>query len=139
MLPVALEAFVMRFALSPAACLTLALLPFAGSPGEPEPGAEEKVPAALPEIASKRPEKVREVKIDPNEKLPVCRRYVPTGSRIATERCETPEPKSATAAQRANHDVLRREVEEMRSLQSMREQARSQAIAEALRRRGGGL
>jgi hypothetical protein len=134
-----MEAIVMRFVLSPAACLTLALLPFAASPAEPESRAEEKAPAALAKTDGKRTESVRQVTIDPNEKLPVCHRYVPTGSRIATERCVSPDSGPATAAQRANHDILRRDVEDLRRQQQLRDQARSAAMADALRRRAGGL
>jgi hypothetical protein len=65
----------------------------------------------------------------------VCRRHVPTGSRIAEQRCESAATEP-TAAERANRDILRRDVEAMRDLQMMREQARQSAMSDALRRRG---
>lgn len=76
---------------------------------------------------------MREVRIDASAKLPECRRYVPTGSRIATTRCETPQD-TLTPAQQAERDTLRRDINEMRALQALRDQARDQARAEALRR-----
>jgi hypothetical protein len=92
-------------------------------------------PAAGATAANKTPENVRTVTIDPNARRPVCRRFVPTGSRIAEQRCETPQ-REPTAADEANRAVLRRDIEAMRDQQMMREQARQAAMAEALRRRG---
>jgi hypothetical protein len=77
---------------------------------------------------------VKEVMLDPTAKPPVCRRYVPTGSRIAKKRCASAD----AALGEANRDQLRRDIDEMRMRQAMRDQARAQALAEALRRRGGG-
>lgn len=79
---------------------------------------------------------VKEITLDPNAKEPVCRRYVPTGSRIAKQRCETPSA-ATTTADSAERDQLRRDIEEMRSRQLMLDQARALARAEALRRRTG--
>ena len=102
------------------------------------PAAEARAPAPLEATspASDRGNKMREVRIDPNAKLPECKRYVPTGSRIATERCETPKDE-LTPAERADRDTLRRDINEMRALQTLRDQARDQARAEALRRAAG--
>jgi hypothetical protein len=111
-----------------------ALLPWASHAAEP--ASQTAVPAVAEAKAdAKAPENVRTVMLDANERRPVCRRHVPTGSRIAEQRCEsaTREP---TAADRANRDILRRDLEAMRDLQVMREQARHAAMAEALRRRG---
>jgi len=78
---------------------------------------------------------VKEVTLDPTVKPPVCRRYVPTGSRIAKERCESAEV--TDAAREAERDQTRRDLAEMRMRQSMRDQARAHAFTEAMRRRGG--
>lgn len=122
-------------------CLTLATLPCAGDPAQP-PAARAPAPPAPPAAATatptaenKTPDNVRIVTLDPNARPPVCRRVVPTGSRIAEKRCETPNRES-TAANEANRMVLRRDFEAMRDQQMMREQARQAAMAEALRRRG---
>jgi hypothetical protein len=77
---------------------------------------------------------VKEITLDPTAKPPVCRRYVPTGSRIAKERCESAEV--TDAAREAERDQTRRDLAEMRMRQSMRDQARAQGFAEAMRRRG---
>jgi hypothetical protein len=118
-------------------CLALVTLPCAGDPAEP-PAARAPAPPAPPATVTaenKTPENVRIVTIDPNARAPVCRRVVPTGSRIAERRCETPNRES-TAAAEANRTILRRDFEAMRDQQMMREQARQAAMAEALRRRG---
>jgi hypothetical protein len=73
------------------------------------------------------------VTLDPDERHPVCRRYVPTGSRIAERRCESAKPQT-TADDRANHEIMRRDIDALRDQQMMREQARQSAMA---RRRGG--
>jgi hypothetical protein len=78
---------------------------------------------------------VKEVTIDPTAKPPVCRRYVPTGSRIATERCQSAEV--TDAARTTERDQTRRDIDEMRMRQAARDQARSAAQAEALRQRAG--
>jgi hypothetical protein len=77
------------------------------------------------------------VTIDPNARPPVCKRFTPTGSRIAEQRCETPKERS-TAQDEANRTVLRRDIEAMREQQRMRDQARDAAMAEAMRRRAQG-
>jgi hypothetical protein len=87
-------------------------------------------PAVTPSIADTNPP-VKEVTIDPNAKEPVCRRQAPTGSRIARERCAAAEPS------RAERDQLRRDIEEVRMREVMRDQARAAADLEALRRRSG--
>jgi hypothetical protein len=78
---------------------------------------------------------VKEVTLDPTAKPPVCHRYVPTGSRIATERCHSAE--LADAGRDAERDQTRRDIDELRARQAMRDQARTAAQAEALRRRAG--
>ena len=50
---------------------------------------------------------VKEVTLDPTTKPPVCRRYVPTGSRIATEVCQSAEVTDAVRASRARPDAPR--------------------------------
>lgn len=74
--------------------------------------------------------------IDPNVKEPVCRRYIPTGSRIAEQRCEMPKD-TLSAQEQASRDILRRDVADLRMQQQLRDQARAAAMADALRRRGG--
>jgi hypothetical protein len=93
---------------------------------------------AEPAAEAKPVETVVEITIDPNAPTPVCRRYTPTGSRIATEVCEQPTAKISAAAEQANRDILRRDIEDMRAQQMAREQARQQAQAEAMRRRMSG-
>jgi hypothetical protein len=115
-------------------CLTLVALPASGDPAEP-PAGRAPAPPVTVTAENKTPENVRIVTIDPNARAPVCRRVVPTGSRIAERRCETPNRES-TAAAEANRTILRRDFEAMRDQQMMREQARQAAMAEALRRRG---
>jgi hypothetical protein len=118
-------------------CLTLVALPCSGDPAEP-PAARAPAPPTPPATVTaenKTPENVRIVTIDPNARPPVCRRVVPTGSRIAERRCETPNRES-TAAAEANRTIQRRDFEALRDQQMMREQARQAAMAEALRRRG---
>jgi len=127
----------MRLVWSTAAYLTILLASNAATAAEPQATAAANAPPALAEAETKQPRGMREVTIDPNTRDPVCRRYVPTGSRISTMRCVTPQ-ESLTAAQQADHDTMRRDVAEMRALQAMREQARTQALADMLRRRGGG-
>jgi hypothetical protein len=123
------------------ACLVLSLslvtLPYVGGAAEP-PAPTAPAPTA-PATASaptetKAPETVRVVTIDPNARPPVCRRVVPTGSRIAEQRCESAKPETTVDA--ANRAVVRRDIEAMRDQQMLREQARQAAMAEALRRRG---
>jgi hypothetical protein len=124
-------------------CFALVTPPCAGDPTAP-PAARAPAPPAPPAAATetetptaenKTPENVRVVTIDPTVRPPVCRRVVPTGSRIAEQRCETPN-REATAADEATRTVLRRDFETLRDQQMMREQARQAAMAEALRRRG---
>ena len=76
---------------------------------------------------------VKEVTIDPNVKEPVCRRQAPTGSRIAKQRCTTPD----AALSSAEREQQRRDLDEMRTRAAMREQARAAAELDALRRRAG--
>jgi hypothetical protein len=62
---------------------------------------------------------------------------VPTGSRIAEQRCETAKERT-TPADDANRAILRRDIEALRDQQMMREQARQAAMEGALRRRAQG-
>ena len=125
----------------PALCLTFLTLPCAGDPAEPSAGSAPPAPAPEappPQVAGeteerKTPEKVRVVTIDPTVRQPVCRRFVPTGSRIAERRCEAPQ-REPTAADEANRAIVRRDIEAMRDQQMMREQVRGAAQA-AMRRR----
>jgi hypothetical protein len=71
---------------------------------------------------------VREVAIESYEDVTTCRRYVPTGSRIATRDCSP--PSDPLASEQAREDV-----ESLRRTQMYQEQARQAAMAEALRRR----
>ena len=91
-------------------------------------------PEPEPEVAAAQPQAITRTTIDPNVKEPVCKRYKPTGSRIAEQRCEMPTD-SLSAKEQADREILRRDVEDMRRQQQMRDQARNQAMAEALRRR----
>src|SRR5688572_7306633 len=65
--------------------------PAADAATEAAPVADEApttdAPSAPPAVAEQS-HPVKEVTLDPTVKPPVCRRYVPTGSRIATERCK---------------------------------------------------
>jgi hypothetical protein len=109
--------------------------------GDPEPPAQ-KTDAPPPVAADAAPKtgarEVQVVTIDPNARPPVCRRVVPTGSRIAERRCESPKERT-TAADEANRDILRRDIQALRDQQMARDQARQAAMAEALRRRAQGL
>jgi hypothetical protein len=124
----------MRSVARSAQCLSF-LLYAAAALGEPDtaPQASARENSGAPSAAT-----VTTTTIDPNVKYPVCKRYVPTGSRIATQRCETPQDETS-AAQRAEHETIRRDLAEMRAVQALRDQARAQALAEALRRRAAGL
>jgi hypothetical protein len=103
------------------------------APADAPPTADAP-PASEPPRADKA-EAVKEVTLDPTAKPPVCRRYVPTGSRIATERCQSAE--TADDAPAAERDQTRRDIDEMRMRQATRDQARAAAQAEALRQRAG--
>ncbi len=100
---------------------------------DPSVTGDPTVATVPPEADKAQPVKV--VTIDPTAKPPVCRRYVPTGSRIATERCQSAE--ATDAARTAERDQTRRDIDEMRMRQAARDQARSAAQAEALRHRAG--
>jgi hypothetical protein len=78
------------------------------------------------------PENVTEVAIESFAGVADCRRYVATGTRIAGKRCET--DGDDTAAEAAEYELMRRDVEAMRSQQIYRDQARQ--AAEAAMRRG---
>jgi hypothetical protein len=102
-------------------------LPYYGHAADP-PAAPPTQPGATPTTTAtaNAPENVRTITIDPTVRRPVCKRVVPTGSRIAEQRCETPQ----TAAQaEANREVLRRDFQAMRDQQMLREQARQAAAA----------
>jgi len=120
-----MEAMVRSFAIV-AACSWLTLA--AGTAVGADPPA-----AATAGTEKARP--VKEVTIDLTAKPPVCRRHVPTGSRIATKRCRSAEADSA--ASDAERDQTRRDIDEMRMRQATRDQARAAAQAEALRQRAG--
>jgi hypothetical protein len=123
----------------------LLTLPCAGDPVEPSASSAPaaRAPEAPPSRAagetaeSKTPENARVVTIDPSVRQPVCRRVVPTGSRIAERRCEAPQ-RGPTAAEEANRAIVRRDIEAMRDQQMMREQVRGAAQADAMRRRAQG-
>jgi hypothetical protein len=105
----------------------------------PRATADPSVAPDNPTVAASSPEgdkaqPVKEITIDPTAKPPVCRRYVPTGSRIATERCQSAEATDAHAAER---EQTRRDIDEMRMRQAARDQARAAAQVEALRQRAG--
>jgi hypothetical protein len=78
------------------------------------------------------PENVTEVEIESFVGVAKCRRYVATGTRIAGERCES--DGDDTTAEAAEYELMRRDVEAMRSQQVYRDQARQ--AAEAAMRRG---
>jgi hypothetical protein len=124
-----------------AAYSLLALLGGAVAAADPPPApADLPSPPAdrTPTVAPPAPEReqpAKEVTLDPTAKPPVCRRYVPTGSRIATERCQSAE--AADGAQAAERDQARRDIDEMRMRQATRDQARAAAQVEALRQRAG--
>jgi hypothetical protein len=106
--------------------------PAAGT--EPPPAAATDAEAA-PAAEANTVQPVKEVTLDPAVKPPVCRRYVPTGSRIATEVCQSAEVADTVRA--AERDQTRRDIDEMRMRQAMRDAARAAAQAEAMRRRAG--
>ena len=97
------------------------------------PAPTERAAAADTEADTLQP--VKEVTLDPTVKPPVCRRYVPTGSRIATEVCHSAEVADAVRA--AERDQTRRDIDEMRMRQATRDAARAAAQAESLRRSAG--
>ncbi len=110
----------------------LALPVYAQAADPPAAQAASAAPAGADPASKTSTTTVRTITIDPTAQRPVCKRVVPTGSRIAERRCETPQ----TAAQaEANRAVLRQDFEAMRDQQMLREQARQAAMAEALRRR----
>lgn len=98
------------------------------------PPATAEPPPATPSAEAVAVPTVKEVTLDPTVKPPVCRRYVPTGSRIATEVCQSAEVTDAVHA--AERDQARRDIDEMRMRQATRDAARAAAQAEALRQRG---
>lgn len=126
----------------PLLCLALLGLPATSNAGDP-PEAARPV-AATPDAGAAQtaaePRKApdRTITIDPNLRPPVCKRVVPTGSRIAEQRCESPADRATTTADDANRAILRRDIEAMRDQQMLREQARQAAMAEAMRRRAAG-
>lgn len=134
----ATETAMTRLAPRCAACVALAVLAVSALAGEPETAPPPTAPAtAEPQATALEPtapQAITRTTIDPNVKEPVCRRHIPTGSRIATQRCEMPQD-TLTAKEQASRDVMRRDIADMRMQQQMRDQARTQAMAEALRRR----
>lgn len=117
-----------------AACIAVALLAGPALGDDPVTSSPTNAPAAEPVATAVSPQAITRTTIDPNVKEPVCKRHIPTGSRIATERCEMPTD-SLSVKQQASREILRRDVEDMRRQQQMRDQARNQAMADALRRR----
>jgi len=114
-----------------AACIALALMAGPALADDPEASPSTNAPAAAgPETIVPN----ATTTIDPNVKEPVCRRYIPTGSRIATQRCEMPKD-TLSAKEQASRDVMRQDIADMRTQQQMRDQARAAAMAEALSRR----
>ena len=114
-----------------AACIALALLAGPTLADDPEASPSTNAPAAA------EPEAIvpnATTTIDPNVKDPVCKRHFPTGSRIATQRCEMPKD-TMSVKEQASRDVMRQDIAEMRMQQQLRDQARAAAMAEALRRR----
>ena len=95
-----------------------------------QPDAQATAAAEQP-TAKEQSEKVPQVTIESYARLPVCRRHVPTGSRIATERCTTP----GTAE--GQHAAARQQFDSLRQQQMIEDQVRQQARAEAMRRRVG--
>ncbi len=123
-----------RLAPRSVACIALAWLAAPALADEPPIAPAANAPAATePDAAA--PQAITRTTIDPNVKTPLCKRHIPTGSRIATQRCEMPED-TLSAKEQASREVMRRDVTDMRMQQQMRDQARAQAMAEALRRRG---
>jgi hypothetical protein len=121
-----------------------ALAPSVDSPAAVDLPAASDPAAATPELAptatTSPPQAedmpaIKEVTLDPTAKPPVCHRYVPTGSRIATERCQSAEV--ADAGRADERDQTRRDIDELRMRQTMRDQARTAAQSEALRQRMG--
>lgn len=113
-------------------------LPFYSHAGDPPatPSAEAKTtpaasttttaPAAATTAVTNTPEIARTITIDPNAPQPVCKRVVPTGSRIAERRCEAPQTEAQAEANRA---ALRSDFQAMRDQQMLRDQARQAAAA----------
>jgi hypothetical protein len=114
-----------------AAYVALALLAGPALADDPEGSSPTNAPAAA-EPVTIVPNAT--TTIDPNVKEPVCRRYIPTGSRIATQRCEMAKD-ALSAKEQASRDVMRQDVADMRMQQQMRDQARAAAMADMLRRR----
>jgi len=102
-------------------------LPAATNP----PAPTSELPPARSSAEADQVPAAKEVTLDPTAKPPVCRRYVPTGSRIASERCRSAE--SWDAARAAERGQIRHDIDEMR----IRQAARAAAQADALRRRVG--
>lgn len=131
-----------RLALSSAACVALALFAVTALADEPKTAPSPTAASAREPLATaSATERVAPIPdatttIDPNVKEPVCRRYIPTGSRIAEQRCEMPKD-TLSAQEQASRDILRRDVADLRMQQQLRDQARAAAMADALRRRGG--
>lgn len=101
---------------------------------DPPAAASELAPARSSAEADQVPA-IKEITLDPTAKPPVCRRYVPTGSRIATERCQSAEV--ADAARAAERDQTRRDIDELRMRQTTRDAARAAEQAAAMRQRSG--
>lgn len=112
-------------------CTALAALGAARAEPPGAASAEPPVAAAAAPDAS-RVEPIKEIAIDAHAKEPRCRRSAPTGSRIVQRHCETRE--QTNEARAAEREQTRRDVEEMRMRQLMRDQAR--ALAGAMRGRG---
>jgi hypothetical protein len=111
-------------------------LPYYGHAADP-PTAPPTQPSATPTTTAAPSatalKNVRTITVDPTVRRPVCKRFVPTGSRIAEQRCAAPQ---TTAQAEADRATQRRDFQAMRDQQMLRDQARQAAMAEALRRRG---
>lgn len=90
-------------------------------------------PATTPPPPSAGEQPIKQVALDPNAPYPVCRRVAPTGSRIKNEVCEM--PNTDGKGRDAEREQIRRDMDEMRARQTMRDQVRAQSLAEAMRRR----
>lgn len=108
----------------------MALLAGAALAGDP-PATSPAAP--VPVIPSAAEQPIKQVALDPNAPYPVCRRIAPTGSRIKNEVCEA--PNTDGNSRKAEREQIRRDMDEMRARQTMRDQVRAQSLAEAMRRR----
>jgi hypothetical protein len=113
-------------------------LPYYGHAADPPaapptgPDATSTTATTTATAATHAPANMRTITIDPTVRGPVCKRFVPTGSRIAEQRCAAPQTTAQAEAERA---TLRRDFQAMRDQQMLREQARQARQAAGARRR----